>query len=194
MEHEITVEGYGVRLRPIRLSDAAFVHGLRRTPELAKFIGDTDPRLEKQVEWLEQFFQRDGDYYFIVETLSQKPLGTIGIYNMTDGRAEWGRWVLLPGCHAAPASALLMYRVAFEMLKLRELYCRTVEQNVKVLSFHDHCGLERTGYERNGARIRDEWVNLIVHTARAEEWDKIRKNLHISAKMAERWLKEEASK
>ena len=66
MRHEYTIADNGVMLRPVRKSDADFIVGLRKRPELAAYIGDTGD-LESQHQWLRRYFEREGDYYFIIE-------------------------------------------------------------------------------------------------------------------------------
>ena len=52
MRHNIHLEGYAFRLRPISDADAQFVLDLRCDPELARFIHSTPPRLSDQLAWL----------------------------------------------------------------------------------------------------------------------------------------------
>ena len=188
MNHDIQVERHGVRLRPVRIEDARFIYQLRWEPSLSQYIGDTDQNPEAQVLWLERYMQREGDYYFIIETSEGKRVGTIAIYEADGDRAEWGRWVIMPGQPVAPGSSWLIYYVAFECLGLKEVYCRTVEDNVKVVSFHDHCGLRRIGVEKNGVTIKGESKNLIVHAAGTDDWPAIQSRLALSVKMAQRLI------
>jgi RimJ/RimL family protein N-acetyltransferase len=190
MHHSIRIEQFGVRLRPIQIEDAAFIHRLRMNPMLSQFIGDTDPSVNKQKEWLEQYFLREGDYYFCVETIAGMPVGTIGLYDLINSRAEWGRWIISPPIPASPASVWLIYHIAFEILNLSEVYCRTVEDNKRVVSFHDSCGLERKGKELDGVYIKGELKNLIIHVATKENWHLIKNKMNASVLLAERLLNE----
>jgi RimJ/RimL family protein N-acetyltransferase len=190
MHHNIIVEKCGIRLRPVLLEDAEFIYNLRRTPELSKFIGDTDPRLEKQIEWLEKYFLRDGDYYFCIETISGIRVGTIGIYDVKDSLAEWGRWIITPSMPASPASVWLNYHIAFDILNLSEVYCRTVEDNKHVVSFHDSCGLKRKGMDINGVQLNGENKNLIIHVAKREFWPQIQQRMGAPLMIAGRLLSE----
>lgn len=144
MRHDITIAGEAFGLRPLALADARFVVELRTDPRAARFIHPISPHVADQERWIEQYLARPGDRCFVVERLgSRRPEGMVGIYNQDTARtaAEWGRWVLRHGSLAAAESALLVYRIAFEVLALDLLYCRTVAANQQVVSFHASCGL-----------------------------------------------------
>src|SRR5262245_24082274 len=121
MRHSLQREGFGVRLRPITLDDAAFVVWLRNLEHAKGKVGDSATDIDAQQAWLKAYFQREGDYYFIIESLGRLPLGAYGIYNMTGRSAESGRWVVRPDVPAALPSAFLAFETAFGSLKLDEL-------------------------------------------------------------------------
>src|SRR5665213_380428 len=128
-DHEFHLGGHRFALRPLGLADSAFVVELRSDPNLAKFINPTSPRVEDQERWTEEYLRRSGDYYFIVEDRETGDrLGAVSLYHVDEelGEAEMGRWVIARGSLAAPESALLVYRAAFEELGLLRVYCRTI--------------------------------------------------------------------
>jgi RimJ/RimL family protein N-acetyltransferase len=154
MRHSLTIDGPAFRLRPVRREDAAFIAQLRADPERCRYLHRGPPGAHAQEHWLEGYFERTGDYYFLIENrVTETPEGTVGIYNVgwsVEGRtdrlqrdAEWGRWILRRGSLAALESACLLYRLGFEMLDLDSIYCRTIIENASALAFHDSFGLER---------------------------------------------------
>ncbi len=83
MEHSISVTCARYRLRPVTLGDAAFIVELRSDPQLNRYLHEISPRVEDQVAWLERYFARPDDYYFIVEDAdSGERHGAIGIYEI----------------------------------------------------------------------------------------------------------------
>jgi RimJ/RimL family protein N-acetyltransferase len=144
VKHDIVVEGFGYRLRPVEMEDAVFVLSLRTDPELARFLNPTSPDIEDQKRWTAAYFERPGDYYWVIESKSGEPEGTIAIYDVdtASGTAEWGWWIVKHHSMAATESALLIYTAGFERLHMKSLYCRTVADNERVVSFHASCGLE----------------------------------------------------
>jgi RimJ/RimL family protein N-acetyltransferase len=139
MKHFINIDGYTYKLRPVTLDDAEFIVSVRlEDKERNKYINTISGDINEQIKWLNAYFERDGDYYFIVENkLTSNKEGLISIYNINEDSAEWGRWVIRKGSLAAVESVYLIYEVAFNLLNLRELYCRTIIDNVSVVSFHD---------------------------------------------------------
>lgn len=169
------------------MADAADIVALRSDPAQARFVHAISPRREDQEAWLTRYFDRAGDYYFVVERSHDRRFeGTLGIYDVEDDRAEWGRWFLTPGSLAAPASALLMYRAAFEVLKLSEVYCRTVVQNEAVVSFHDSCGLKRAGVLKDAFQLSSGVVDAIEHRLPAALWPDVCATLTAQADRAAR--------
>ena len=115
------MEGYAFRLRPITDNEAAFVVELRSNPELNRFLHAISNRIEDQLAWLARYYEREGDYYFVIERrMNGMPEGVIALYNidLATSSGEWGRWILRPGSLAAVESAYLIYRIAFELLEL----------------------------------------------------------------------------
>lgn len=170
MKHNYTLDGFAYRLRPIRMSDAAFIVEVRlEDAERNKFIHRISPDPKVQEAWLEKYFEREGDIYFVVENrLTGEREGLIGFYDIENGKAEWGRWVIRKGSLAAAESVDLLYRIAFDMVGLNELYCRTLEVNTSVVSFHDSVGEKRRCIIENAFEIGGSQYNAVEHYADRE--------------------------
>src|SRR4051812_4366856 len=121
MRHDFVVPGFSYRLRPVTLGDADFIVALRAPGTRTRFLRPGARTAQHQVEWLEAYFLREGDYYFVTETTpGAHAEGMIGLYDVDIAQAvaEMGRWILRPGSAAAVESALLIYRFAFDVLRL----------------------------------------------------------------------------
>lgn len=184
------VEGRAFRLRPIEFGDAEFVVRLRVDVRAQGRLHPISSEVADQREWLERYFAREGDWYWIVERRDRTPEGTIGLYDLdpATGRAEWGRWILRSGSLAAPESALLMYSFAFEEIGLKEVRCRTVSTNAPVISFHNRTGLETVGTEVGAFVLGDESVDAVKHRLLLERWPATRALLDRSAANAAQLL------
>ena len=185
MQHTLTMEGFGVRLRPVRMEDAAFIVWLRNLEHARGRIGDSAHDTPAQQAWLESYFKRAGDYYFIIETGGQIPIGAYGIYDVSNGSAESGRWIIRPEVPAAVPSALLAFDLAFGRLGLTEVRVKTVSTNHPVLSLNRKFGLRETGVDRGGQIIGGQPVDLVRFLMTASEWTKPRERLLPLAKLAE---------
>ena len=165
MAVEAGPEGFGHRLRPVERRDAADILELRTDPELGRFLNPTAGGVEDQERWIEAQRARSGDYYFVIETLGGRWEGVVGLYGIEDASGEWGRWILRRGSLAASASVLLLLRFGFDELGLERIYCRTLAQNVVVVSFHDSCGYtNRSEYIDTGGRV------FVEHSLVLPDW------------------------
>lgn len=180
MRHDLHREGPAFRLRPVANDDAAYIVDLRARG--GPYINRGATNAAEQREWLARYFEREGDFCFVVEARrNARREGVVGIYDVRDGTAEWGRFVLEPRSHAAIETALLVYDVAFGDLALERIRCRTLAANAKVVAFHDSCGLVRA---QDAATIAHDGVpaRAVEHWMMRDAWPRAREQLGRLAK------------
>ena len=178
MLHEFTIEGNAFRLRPLVKSDSNFVVALRTASINREFINSTSSSIVGQHRWFEDYSFRTGDYYFIIERKdSREAEGSVALYDAKPDSAEWGRWILQRSSTAAIESALLLYRFAFDILEISEIYCRTVENNSQVISFHESCGLKRTSGFHLEVMVNGYRQHLIEHRLSTDQWPLVKTTL-----------------
>lgn len=172
MKHNIVMEGFAYRIRPIKLSDASFIVETRlEDKERNRFIHTISSDVTVQEQWLEKYFERNDDYYFVIENrLTAEREGLIGFYDVKNGKAEWGRWVLKKDSLAAVESVYLLYRAAFEKVGLEELYCRTLELNEAVVSFHASIGEKTRHIIPNCFQIEGKYYGAVEHYSNKEHF------------------------
>jgi RimJ/RimL family protein N-acetyltransferase len=185
MQHSLQVEGFGVRLRPVRLDDAAFIVWLRNLDYVKGKVGDSATDVAGQETWLKNYFNREGDYYFIAETLGRIPLGTHGIYDVRGISAEKGRHIMRPEVMAGVPAAMLATDLAFGKLGLNELRATTVSTNLAVHSLHLKSGFKQVGVARAAQIIDGKPVDLVQFLLTPEAWGKARARLLPLAQYAE---------
>ncbi len=190
MEHTLRNEGFGLRLRPVRMEDAAFIVWLRDLEHAKGRVGDSAKDVAGQENWLKAYFQREGDYYFIIETQGAIPVGAYGIYDLRGHSAESGRWIVRPDVLASIPSAILGFDLAFGELGLSELRASTVSTNGSVLSLNRKFGFRQTGVTRAGQIIGGRPVDLVNFLLAAGDWWKKREHLLPLARVAEKQVKE----
>ncbi|MCX6967696.1 MAG: GNAT family protein [Verrucomicrobia bacterium] len=184
MQHSITVENYGVRLRPACLDDAPFIVWLRNMEHAKGYIGDSAQDIASQEKWLRRHFDLQDDYYFIIETTCGIPVGTYGIYKIKGDRGESGRWIVRPEVPAAIPSIVLGFGVGFERLGLRTLKSHTVSTNHRVLSLNRKLGLKAKGVAPVGQIINGQAVQLIEFELQAHDWSAVRETILPLARLA----------
>jgi RimJ/RimL family protein N-acetyltransferase len=174
MRHSLQAEGFGIRLRPVRMEDAAFIVWLRNLDHVRGRVGDTSACVASQKAWLDKYFTREGDYYFVAETLGGIPVGTHGIYDMANGSAEKGRQAVRPEVMAGVATAILATDIAFAQLGLKEVRSNTVATNTNVISLHRKSGFKQVGLLRAHQNIDGHPVDLVQFLLLPEDWAKAR--------------------
>ena len=166
------------------MKDAAFIVWLRNLDYVKGNVGDSATDAAGQEAWLRNYFERVGDYYFIVETLGGIPLGTHGIYDMKGSSAEQGRQIVRPEVMAGVPSARLATELAFGSMGLKELRSTAVSTNRAVLSLHRKSGFKEIGIKRSAQIIGGKPVDLVQYVLTAEDWFRVRDGLLPLAQLA----------
>ena len=137
------MKGKSISLSLINIDDAEFICQLRNNEELNKHISQTSSDVSAQKKWIEEYKDRESnnkEFYFIINRNDdQSRIGTIRLYAITeDERFCWGSWILNENKTrtAALESAILLYKFAFDELKLSSSYFQVDKRNTKVISFH----------------------------------------------------------
>jgi RimJ/RimL family protein N-acetyltransferase len=198
MKHTLQAQGFGVRLRPVRLEDAAFIVWLRNLGHAKGRIGDSATDATSQEAWLRNYFERPDDYYFVIETPGGIAVGTYGLWDFKEGSGESGRWIIRQDVPAAVGSAILGLDIAFGTLGLKEIRVKTVTTNAPVLSLNRKFGMKQTFVEANSQMIGGKMVDQVHFVLSPEDWRVARERLLPLARLAERqvleWEQEESRK
>ena len=189
MKHDLHIGGFAFDLRPITLEDADFIVELRSDRQHCRFLRPFPLTLETQRAYLEEYFRREGDYYFVVERRRdnhREGLAAIYDVNLEKRCAEWGRWILRPHSLAAAECALRIYEAAFDHLHLDEVYCRTIAKNEQVVGFHDRCGLARRAILPGYASFEGTTYDSIEQVLTRENWPRVRRSMELKARLIAR--------
>lgn len=190
MRHSIHAEGFGLRLRPVRLEDAAFIVWLRNQDFVKGRIGDSETNVAGQETWLKKYLEREGDYYFIAETLNGTPVGTHGIYDVRGGSAEKGRHIVRSEVLAGVPAGLLATDLSFGELGLTVLRANCVSTNTQVRSLHLRAGFKEVGTLKAAQTINGQPVDLLQFVATVKDWNVVRDRIVPLARVAEKQITE----
>lgn len=191
MRHDLTSEGIAFKIRPVREDDAEFIISLRNNPDLNQYLHQTSNQVSDQIEWLRKYFERAGDYYFVIERQETGAAeGLISIYDVDESQriAEWGRWILKPKSLAAVESAMLIYQVAFNSLNLKTVFCRTVADNKSVVSFHDSCGIPDKKLLPDHFSLNGRSLDAVEHRVDFNTYQKMKPKLETLARATARMM------
>jgi len=190
MQHSLQAEGFGVRLRPVRMEDAAFIVWLRNLEHVRGRVGDTALNIAGQEAWLTKYFERAGDYYLVAETAGGIAVGTHGLYDLADGSAEKGRQAVRSEVMVGVTVAILATDLGFGQLGLREVRSNTVSTNQNVISLHKKSGFKQVGVLRNHQVIDGKPVDLVQFVLTPEDWAPARERQLPLARLAGEHLME----
>lgn len=184
VRHDVRVSGLAHRLRPVAEDDAEFIVALRNNERLNRYLHTGAHTVEEQLVWLDAYFLRPGDWYFIIERMTDGVAeGVAAIYGLDDlqSSAEWGRWIVRPPSLAAVESAWLIYRTAFEVLRLTGVYCRTAAANAQVVAFHDACCLSERRELPKHFEFDGNSMNAVEHCLALSDWPRVSGRLQVLA-------------
>jgi RimJ/RimL family protein N-acetyltransferase len=181
MRHNYHLTGRHFSLRPVDDSDVDTIIELRGG-ERTRYLPPVSGNRGDQLAWLSTYYKREGDYYFAVvgpPESGSELYGFISVYdvNKESGGAQWGRVVLQPGSGAFPEATLLSYTFAFELLKVKYIYIKTIAENTAPIAFHDRCGLERFAYHENAFTINGRQFDAIEHRLDEKRWPNVKEYL-----------------
>ena len=183
MKHSVVLIGYNCRLRPVEISDSPFIVNIRNQPFAAGKIHATSASIPDQEAWIRRYFERSGDYYWIIENASTgASIGAIGLYDITEDNREGmpGRWVMIPQREImAMAPIMLMYSFAFDCLHLNRLVLTVMPGNRRVRRFHELLGATpiavpaRYVEQEQESGLHQDWFELTqsVWLRTKEEWE-----------------------
>lgn len=141
------LKGTYVNLREVTLEDAEFILMLRCDEKKSRFLHKTENNLEKQIEYLKKYFEKDDEWYFIIERKSGERIGTIRIYDLRPDSFCSGSWIMIDGVSTAECfeSTYITYKYGFKILGFEKQHIDVRKENKGVLKFHKTLGAVPTG-------------------------------------------------
>jgi len=146
---ELAVHGRTVALRLVQSSDADFIIELRGNERKSRHLSVSATSVAAQIEWLKAYKAREqagSEFYFIIESLERKRLGTVRLYDIRGNSFCWGSWIVIDDAPRSTAieSALLIYQIGFDTLGFSRSHFDLRKNNTRVVDFHLRMGAENT--------------------------------------------------
>jgi RimJ/RimL family protein N-acetyltransferase len=137
-----------IYLRLIQDSDVDFLLSLRLNQNLNSYLNQVNDDKEQQLNWLQNYKQRElngGDYYFVIVDKQLGDIGLVRVYDIDYANKSftWGSWIIREENrpkYAAIESALLVYEFAFNELNLSLAKFVVDNNNLGVIKFHNRFG------------------------------------------------------
>lgn len=160
------VYGKTINLRDVDILDAKFILSLRLNNEKSCFISATSTDLDAQLNYINNYKSKKNEWYFIIESKQNEPLGTVRIYDIRKDSFCWGSWIVKHGAppQTAVESAILIYEFAFYSLGFLKSHFDVRKANTSVISFHEGCGAHI---------VSEDEINYYFNFSK-EDYEKIR--------------------
>ncbi len=128
-------------LRCAEERDAEFTLGIRNDPKLTQFIPKVSGTLENQINWIRNQREKSGDYFFIIENRSGKPVGTISYYDVNEEEkvCELGRYISVGNSLENVEAAVLLLDHIFSA-GINTIVLNNDEKNEKIIRFWEKFG------------------------------------------------------
>ena len=144
------LQGKNIDLRSVSVEDAGFILDLRLDEKLSKHISRVENSLQKQVDWLREYQERERlgqEFYFIIQSKDGVGYGTVRLYDFRGGSFCWGSWILRKESPSSAAieSAMLLYEFAFHERGFNRSHFDVRKENTKVVAFHTRFGARIVG-------------------------------------------------
>lgn len=140
MVYDEILAGRYVTLHSISEADAQFSLDIRQIPEKNTFLHTVDNDLEKQKRWIEQQRGKEGDYFFVAETLAGEKVGTVGVYDIHENKGHLGRLLFIKNPFQTFEGTILAMRFAYDVLGLDSLMGDVHEKNQASMDISEAVG------------------------------------------------------
>lgn len=134
-------------LREVEPSDSEFILSLRLDEKLNRYLSKTQPDVELQREYIKKYKTKNNEYYYIIESLDHKKLGTGRLYEISGDRFKVGSWLIANNApvYTAIESILYLYDFAFTTLGMKHANFEVDKKNERVIAFHLRFGSKIVG-------------------------------------------------
>jgi RimJ/RimL family protein N-acetyltransferase len=139
-----TIAGIKTILTELAEKDAPDVIKLRNDPANNRFLFQKPITVDQQIDWIKKNKGSETAKNFKVTDMAGEFKGTISVYNIEEGRGEFGRYIVTNPVHAIEAEYLLL-KVCFEQLGMKAVYCQTNLLNKSVWGQHTKLGFRHLG-------------------------------------------------
>lgn len=161
----------GLQLVRIAPEHADWVVRWRMQPEnRTRFLSDVEMTRASQLAWTERS-RRDPTDLTLVALRAGVPVGMVALYDIADGRAEYGRILVDDACRRqciglSISGCIVAY--GFAVLKLGSIYANCQARNTAILGLLDQLGFVRIGTWRHAPSGQDVVKLEIVRAAWSE--------------------------
>lgn len=169
--------GEFVNLRHLRAEDAELTLRWRQSSR-AYLLNRGSQTIEQQAGWI--ISRPQSELNFVIELKNGSPVGMISLINIDfqHQRAEAARFLIgeeaaARGIPVAVEAMLLIYRVAFDEIKLQRVFGVVASGNSRMVKWHKYMGLREEGRLRRHFFMDHQYHDGILVGLLAEEFRQV---------------------
>ena len=136
------LEGRYVTLRSVEESDAEFILSVRNDPRISKYLPPLNVTVEQQRQWISKQRADKDSFYFLMESPMGEALGSISVYDISDGTAETGRFCSFGDPASNIESCIILNDFCFDVIGIKTIHIWVYENNKPVISLNQSFGYE----------------------------------------------------
>lgn len=155
MVYSKRIQGKYVDLRSVTEEDAEYTLAIRQDPEFVKFLPRLDITIEQQRDWIRKQREEKGDYFFLAVSKEDRPIGTLGVYNVMEEISESGRLALKGDALQNMEASMLLFKFSFEVLGIHKITGYVYADNKRAIRFNKKfgCSISRPEPDKDGKMI-----------------------------------------
>lgn len=140
----IIIKGKFVNIREVDINDAKFILSLRCNNKKSKYLHKTEYNLQKQIDYIKKYQTLNDEWYFIIESKKNKPIGTYRIYDLKQDSFCIGSWLMKDNCtpFEMMEGEYLCKNYAFEQTGFEKFHFDVRKDNKKVIKYHKMMGAQ----------------------------------------------------
>ena len=147
LPEDFSLNKYGLNVRLVNESDAAFILSLRANPKRTKYMITLENNIPIQMKWIQKYKKREKkglDYYLIYSNAEEKPIGVNRISHVDTHTktAKASSWIAVEGLHyEAIKMIIIRNEIVFNLLGINTFWSDVHKNNKKAIRI-----LELFGY------------------------------------------------
>ena len=153
LSEDFSLKKYGLKVRLINKSDAAFILSLRANSKRTKYMVTLNNNISSQKKWIQEYKKREKkglDYYLIYSNQDDKPIGVnrISYVDFQTKTAKTSSWIAVEGLnYEAIKMMIIQNEIVFNLLEIDKIWCDVHYKNKRAIRI-----LELLGYSIKDTR------------------------------------------
>jgi len=152
---DVHISSNKVELHPLQYADIQLLRSWRNQDNIRSYyISQKIITFDEQLLWWKNYKSNKNDYMFLIQPKnSNEKIGAVGLYNIYEKEAEFGRFMIGNEQYRGQGMALeackLILQFGFTQLCLHRIYLKVIIENIKAKRIYQQVGFKHIHTEGN---------------------------------------------